>query len=103
MIVLTPAAVGELKRLVGEHPEDPVVRLALQDLDEQRFALSITLEPDARPDDETQDCDGLLVAIEARSAQRLDGVALDYTVAEGFRLRHPAQDDGDLLGGLSLN
>ena len=43
MIAVTPAAIRQLKQLVAEHPDDPIVRLTLHDLDEQRLGLGITL------------------------------------------------------------
>jgi iron-sulfur cluster assembly protein len=103
MIVVTPAAIRQLKQLVAEHPDDPIVRLTLHDLDEQRLGLGITLEAAPHPDDEIQDCDGLTVAVEARSAARMDGITLDYREPEGFKFLHPTDAGEDLLRHISLN
>lgn len=103
MIAVTPAAIRQLKQLVAEHPDDPIVRLTLHDLDEQRLGLGITLEARAQPDDEIQDYDGLTVAIEARSAARMDGITIDYREPEGFKFLHPMDTGEDLLRHVSLN
>ena len=52
MVTVTWSAVQKLKALIVEHPDDPVVRLTLRDVDETRLAFSITLESAPRPDDE---------------------------------------------------
>ena len=103
MIAVTPAAIRQLRKLVAEHPDDPIVRLTLHDLDEQRLGLGITLEAMPQPDDEIQDCDGLTVAVEARSAARMDGITLDYREPEGFKFLHPTDAGEDLLRHISLN
>jgi len=103
MIAVTPGAVRQLKKLVEEHPDDPIVRLTLHDLDEQHLGFGITLESAAHPDDEIQDCDGLTVAVEARSGARMDGITLDYREPEGFKFLHPTDAGEDLLRHISLN
>ena len=103
MIAVTPAAIRQLRKLVAEHPDDPIVRLTLHDLEETRLGLGITLEATAQPDDEIQDCDGLTVAIEARSAARMDGITLDYREPDGFKFLHPTDAGEDLLRHISLN
>jgi len=102
MIALTPSAIQQLKRLIAEHPEDPIVRLTLEDLDETRLGLRMTLESSLQPDDEVQDCNGLIVAIHARSAPRMDGVTMDYQEPGGFRFLHPTEGD-DMFQPFSLN
>ena len=79
MITITAAARRQLLQLIDEHPDDPIVRLSITDLDHQRVAFSITLESEPHPDDAVQNLDGLQVAVEGRSAGRLDGVTMDYT------------------------
>jgi Fe-S cluster assembly iron-binding protein IscA len=103
MVMVTPAAAARLKALIVEHPDDPVVRLAIKDLDEERLVFSITLEAEPQPDDEVQTCDGLTVAIAAASAPRMDGVMLDYAEPGGFTFRHPAPPDEDALRAINLN
>jgi Fe-S cluster assembly iron-binding protein IscA len=78
-----------LVALIVEHPEDPVVRLTIIDNDDERIIFGITLESEARTDDEVQDYGGVTIATEARSAARMDGVTLDYREPGGFRFIHP--------------
>jgi len=89
MVIVTPAAIAKLGEHIAEHPEDPVVRLTIIDRDDDRIVFGITLESAARPDDEVQDCDGVAIATEARSAARMDGTTLDYREPGGFRFIHP--------------
>jgi Fe-S cluster assembly iron-binding protein IscA len=89
MVIATPAALSKLGELIAEHPEDPVVRLTIVHRDDERIIFGITLESVARPDDVVQDCDGVTIATEARSAARMDGVTLDYREPGGFRFIHP--------------
>jgi Fe-S cluster assembly iron-binding protein IscA len=89
MVIATPAALAKLSALIAEHPEDPVVRLTIIDRDDDRIVFGITLESAARPDDVVQEYNGLMIATEARSAARMDGVTLDYREPDGFRFIHP--------------
>jgi Fe-S cluster assembly iron-binding protein IscA len=103
MVFVTPSAVARLKALILEHPEDPIVRLAIKDPDEARVVFSITLEAVPLPDDDVQTRDGLTVAIAAASAARMDGVTLDYVEPGGFLFRHPAPPGEDALHQISMN
>jgi Fe-S cluster assembly iron-binding protein IscA len=103
MIMLTHTAVQKLKGLIVEHPQDPIVRIRLQDLDDERLAFSITLEDSTQPDDEVQQIDGLTVAVDGRSAPRMDGITLDYLEPGGFKFLHPHQHDGISLDLINLN
>lgn len=86
---MTPSTIHQLRKLIAEHPEDPIVRLTVKEMDETRLRFRITLEVAPQPDDEVQVCDGLTLAIDARSAPRLDGITLDYQELEGFKFLHP--------------
>jgi Fe-S cluster assembly iron-binding protein IscA len=103
MLSVTTAAILRLKALILEHPEDPIVRVTVKDLDEERLVLSISLEDRIRPDDVIQDCEGLTVAVSASSAPRMDGATLDYEEPGGFTFRHPPEEEFDLLRTPSLN
>jgi Fe-S cluster assembly iron-binding protein IscA len=103
MIIVTPAARQKLLALIREHPEDPIVRLTLQDLDHDRLAFSITLEPAAQSGEEVQDFVGLTVALEARAAPRMDGMTLDYLDPGGFKFIHPRDAEDERLGIINLN
>ncbi|GJL50093.1 MAG: hypothetical protein NPIRA01_13200 [Nitrospirales bacterium] len=89
MVKVTQSAITKLKDLVVEHPEDPIVRIKVQDQDEQKITFSITLEDKVQPDDEVQEIDQLMIAVEANSAPRMKGVVLDYQEGQGFSFEHP--------------
>ncbi len=103
MMTLTPTALSKLKALILEHPEDPIVRLVVRDVDETHIGLSITLVSDPESEDEVREYEGLTLAVAQVSWARLDGVALDYLEPQGFRFLHPDNDSGDLLKGMNLN
>jgi Fe-S cluster assembly iron-binding protein IscA len=94
-VTLTLSAVARLKTLLAEHPEDPVVRLTLKDLDEHRLAVNITLESSPHGDDEVYTHGELTVAIEANSAMRMDGMTIDYQDPGGFLILHPPAQSSD--------
>lgn len=102
MVMATPAAVSKLNEVIAEHPDDPVVRLTIVDRDDDRIVFGITLESAARPDDVVQDCGGLTIATEARSAARMDGVTLDYREPGGFRFIHPEPPPPDAAPPFSV-
>ena len=100
---LTRSAVERLKGLILEHPEDPIVRVQVKDLDEQRLSFSITLEDRIQPDDQTQTIDGLTVAVPAVSAIRMDGITMDYEEPGGFRFHHSDHQNDLRLDLINLN
>ncbi len=91
MIAITVAAIAKLKSIQVNHPEDPIVRVSVRDLDESRLSFNITLEAAAQPDDEVQEVDGLTITVDRRSAPRMEGVTVDYTEAGGFRFLHDGE------------
>ena len=88
MIAVTVAAITKLKTIQVHHPEDPIVRISVRDVDNSRLSFSITLESNTEPDDNVQEVDGLTIAVDQQSASRMDGVTIDYTEAGGFRFLH---------------
>jgi iron-sulfur cluster assembly protein len=88
MISVTIAAIAKLKAIQTHHPEDPIVRISVRDLDDSRLSFSITLEANTQPDDDVQQIDGLTIVLDRRSAPRMEGVTVDYTEADGFRFLH---------------
>ena len=103
MIQITRSAVDQLKRLLIEHPEDPIVRLAVRDKDDKTLIFSITLEHATKPEDTVLEIQGLTVALDASSARRVEGVTVDFQEPEGFRFRHPDRNNPLLLNPISLN
>ena len=100
---LTRSAVERLKTLIHEHPEDPIVRVQVKDLDEQRLSFSITLEDRVQSNDEVQIVDSLTVAIPSTSALRMNGITMDYQEPDGFKFHHSDQQNDPLLNIISLN
>jgi Fe-S cluster assembly iron-binding protein IscA len=91
MIAITVAAIAKLKAILIHHPEDPIVRISVRDLDDSRLSFSITLEANTRPDDDVRQVDGLTIAVDQRSTARMEGVTIDYTEADGFRFLHDGE------------
>lgn len=100
MIAVTIAAIAKLKTIQAHHPEDPIVRISVRDLDDSRLSFSITLEENTQPDDDVQQIDGLTIALDRRSAPRMEGVTVDYTEADGFRFLH--DEEGHSLPLLTI-
>jgi Fe-S cluster assembly iron-binding protein IscA len=88
MIAVTIAAIAKLKAIQTHHPEDPIVRISVRDVDNSRLSFSITLESNTEPDDVIQQVDGLTIAMDRLSATRMEGVTVDYTETDGFRFQH---------------
>lgn len=106
MIIVTQAAINKLKALLVEHPEEQVVRVTVKDLDDHRLTFGLTLEETVQPDDTIQVIEGLTVAVEGQSAQRMDGMTVDYREPGGFTFLHPsppAMPDDLILRPSSLN
>ncbi len=93
MIHITTSAVEKLKGLIEEHPEDPIVRLAVRDRDDKVLVFSITLEDAVTQEDSVLDIEGLIIAIDGSCAQRMEGVTVDYEEIAGFSFQHPEPPD----------
>jgi Fe-S cluster assembly iron-binding protein IscA len=91
MITLTLAAIAQLKAIRVHHPEDPIVRISVRDLDDSRLSFSITLEANTQTDDDVQHIESLTIVVDRRSAARMEGVTVDYTEAAGFRFIHDGE------------
>ena len=106
---MTQAAVERLKALKLEHPEDPIVRITIRDVNEAQLQYSITLEDVTQPDDDVQEMEGLTVAIERQSAPRMDGVTVGFDAIKGFTFIHPesghhhGEEDPFDFSSLNLN
>lgn len=97
MLTLTRTALERLRTLIQEHPEDPVVRITLRDVNTQRLSLSITLEATTREDDELAQIDGVTVALDRASAHRTNGMTVDYREPGGFSFAHPPGEELGLI------
>ncbi len=96
MLTLTQKAVDRLRALILEHPEDPVVRIAVRDVNAQRLSLSITLEAATRDDDAVEQIEGLTVALDRTSAHRMSGMTVDYRDGR-FNFVHPSANEPGLI------
>jgi Fe-S cluster assembly iron-binding protein IscA len=100
MIAVTLAALTKLRAIQTNHPEDPIVRISVRDVDDSRLSFSITLEANTQPDDNVQQIDGLTIAIDRLSAPRMNRVTVDYTESNGFLFLH--NDEGRSLPLLTI-
>jgi iron-sulfur cluster assembly protein len=100
MIAVTLAAIAKLRAIQAHHPEDPVIRISVRDLDDSRLSFSITLEANTLPDDDIRQIDGLTIAVDRRSAPRMERVTVDYSEAGGFRFLH--DEEGHSLPLLTI-
>ena len=100
MIAVTIAAIAKLKAIQTHHPEDPIVRISVRDVDDSRLSFSITLESNTEPDDVIQQVESLTIAMDRLSAARMEGVTVDYTETDGFRFQHG--DEGRTLPLLTI-
>ena len=100
---LTQSAIERLKALIHEHPEDPIVRVQVKDLDEQRLSFSITLEDRVQPEDKVQIVDSLTVAVPNSSEARMEGITMDYQEPGGFKFHHSENPNDLRLNVISLN
>ena len=91
MIAFTVAAIAKLKTIQVNHPEDSVVRISVRDLDDSRLSFSITLKANTQPDDDVQQVDDLMIAVDRQSAPRMEGVTVDHAEADWFRFLHDGQ------------
>ncbi len=89
MLHLTWTAIDRLRKLIKEHPDDPVVRITLRDLDDNRLSLAITLEPAAQEEDQVQHIEGLTIALDRASVHRTTGMMVEFQEAKGFSFVHP--------------
>ena len=103
MIKVTSSARQKLKALIVEHPEELIVRVSVEDLDDHRIGFRITLEDSTQPDDIVHDIDGLTVAVEGQSVSRMDGITLDYHEPGGFKFHHPEPQEEFKLDLFNLN
>ncbi|MGH7257959.1 MAG: iron-sulfur cluster biosynthesis family protein [Nitrospiraceae bacterium] len=103
MMLMTRTAVEKLRTLIQEHPDDPIVRVAVRDLDETRLSFTITLDNTTQPTDDVQEIGGLTIAVEGASAPRMDGITVDYAEPSGFVFLHPDEPGTIRLTRQQLN
>ena len=103
MVHVTASAVHRLKVLILEHPEDPIVRVKVEDIDDTKLTFHLTLEDATQPDDMVQDCEGITVAISGDSVSRMAGMTINYVESQGFTFIHPDHQKRTELNVFNLN
>lgn len=96
MIDFSPRALDELKTLVADRNEPPLVRVAIAGSGRDGFYYRMTLEREPAPEDTVIDLEGLKVLVDARSARYLEGTRVDYVEAaegSGFQFDNPHSRD----------
>ena len=99
MIALTAPAIRRLKTLLAEHPEESFVRVVIVSEGETTISHRITLERSTQEGDTRQDCDGMILVMDPKTAPRMDGVMLDYVETGDkprFIFRHPEHAAGKI-------
>jgi len=92
MIKITQKAIDQLRHVMLEHPDDPIVRVTICDLSDTQLQYNITLEDATQEGDNVQDIQGVIFAVESQSVQRMDGVTVDFDPGKGFMFLHPDTD-----------
>ncbi|NCJ05390.1 iron-sulfur cluster assembly accessory protein [Synechococcales cyanobacterium C] len=94
MIQLSPAAIGEVKRLRIKHlgAASGVLRITVSASGCAGLLYTLKFEPIAQPQDRVFICEDLQVAVDAQSFPTIDGLLLDYSedlMGGGFRFHNP--------------
>ena len=94
LLVMTPAAVAEVKRLIGAQPDNAGLMLRVGVKGGGCSGLSYAMQFDRRVDefDRTIDCDGLTVVVDAKSLVYLSGTTIDFSteiLSGGFKFHNP--------------
>ncbi|MEN9205932.1 MAG: iron-sulfur cluster assembly accessory protein [Thermostichales cyanobacterium SZTDM-1c_bins_54] len=94
MIVLTEAALKELKRLRSKYePQQAgVLRLGVKPSGCSGMSYTMNFEPAPNPDDHVQTQDDLTIAVDPLSMTMIDGMTVDFSedlLGGGFRFRNP--------------
>jgi iron-sulfur cluster assembly protein len=92
-ITLTPAAVGQVKRMMTKQAKTgAALRLGVKGGGCSGFEYVIRFEENAKPIDLRTEIDGLTVLCDAKSAVYLQGATFDYTgslIGGGFKFTNP--------------
>ena len=81
-IQVTPAAIERVRFLIAKQQKaDIALRIGVKGGGCSGLSYTLTLDENATDRDFTYEIDGLRVLVDKKSARFLDGVQLDYTVA----------------------
>lgn len=92
MILLTPAAIAQVKSILAERKEDAGLRISVTSGGCSGFRYQLTLDKEAQADDEIFDLEGLKVFVDTESIIYLDGTKVDYVDGadgSGFKFDNP--------------
>jgi iron-sulfur cluster assembly accessory protein len=96
MVTLTPDAITKVKAFLSEQKEEAGLRIAVLGGGCSGFQYQMTLEKEAKEDDQVIDMEGLKVFIDSRSMLYLNGTEVDYIDGEngsGFKFDNPNAKD----------
>ena len=81
-VLLTPAAVAQVKRLRAKKGDDALkLRVGVKGGGCSGLSYVLALEDAPRPTDAVYDVDGVTVLVDPKSAQFISGMTLDYSTA----------------------
>jgi iron-sulfur cluster assembly accessory protein len=94
LLIMTPAAIAEVKRLIGAQPDNAGMMLRVGVTGGGCSGLSYAMQFDklAGEFDHTLDFDGLTVVIDAKSLIYLSGTTIDFSteiLSGGFKFHNP--------------
>lgn len=93
MIYLSPAAIHEINRLQRKHHQaKAALRLGVQPSSCAEMAYKMEFTHERQPEDQAYEADGVMVIVDPRSLQFLEGLRLDYSedlMGGGFRFHNP--------------
>jgi iron-sulfur cluster assembly protein len=92
-VVLTEAAVAQVRRLVAKDGRDGVfLRLGVKGGGCSGFEYLMKLDTERRSNDIELDLDGVMVVCDSKSAKFLEGASFDHTgnlIGGGFKFTNP--------------
>jgi iron-sulfur cluster assembly accessory protein len=92
MITLTPGAISKVKSILADREEAMSLRIAIIGSGCFGFQYRMTLEKDAKEEDQIIDFDGVKIFVDAKSMVYLKGTQVDYVDAQdgaGFTFDNP--------------
>ena len=97
MVTLTQTAVDKVKTILAERGETGGLRIAVVGGGCSGFQYQMTLDGEARPDDQIIEQDGLKVFVDNKSLLYLNGTNIDYVdglTGAGFKFENPNAKGG---------
>jgi len=96
VVTLTPRAASEVKKIIAqetqEHGAELSLRVGVQGGGCSGLSYFLTLDNEAREDDEVIESNGVRILLDSKSALYLEGTTVDYTdglQGSGFTFANP--------------